>query len=263
MHKNLFFLCLAAFMHLNQTARAETIDTIQTRPGVSLSYLLLEHREANKIVILFAGGKGALNLQKNNEKPVISWGKKNFLVRSRDLFQQAGSHVIVVDAPSDRQGKNGMLYGFRTSQDHVLDIQALVDHLSKRYQLPIWLVGTSRGTESVAYLAVNKIASIAGIILSASLSEPNRKGTSLTEMQLNNINLPTLVISHQKDGCKTTPPKGSKEIYNQIINSPRKELKLVDGGKSSERKPCKGHSHHGFIGIEEKVIGIMDDFMAK
>ena len=83
----------------------------------------------------------------------------NFLVRSSALFADAGFITAIVDSPSDRPegplgGRDGgMTDDFRQSSMHLTDIRAVVDFLVDEGAREIYLIGTSRGTLSVAYLA--------------------------------------------------------------------------------------------------------------
>jgi predicted alpha/beta-fold hydrolase len=61
--------------------------------------------------------------------------------------------AAIVDAPSDQQGGWGMADEFRLSEAHFTDMSAVVEEMQRRFpQLPLFLVGTSRGTVSVASL---------------------------------------------------------------------------------------------------------------
>ena len=75
----------------------------------------------------------------------------NFLVRSAPLFARAGFVAVIADAPSDESG--GMDDHFRSSKAHHADIRGAVDFLVSEGVSRVFLVGTSRGTVSAAYLA--------------------------------------------------------------------------------------------------------------
>src|SRR4029450_2619816 len=84
----------------------------------------------------------------------ISWGKGNFLVRTRALFAQQGLLVAVIDAPSDRQ-LPPYLSGFRQAREHAADVRAVIAWTKKEAAVPVWLVGTSRGTQSAGSIATS------------------------------------------------------------------------------------------------------------
>jgi len=62
--------------------------------------------------------------------------------------------VVVVDAPSDRQNPPD-LSGFRGTPEHITDLKAVIAWLRKQADVPVWLVGTSCGTESAAFAATS------------------------------------------------------------------------------------------------------------
>ena len=249
-------LCVTELVHAN-----EELIIIETRQGVTQKFLLLEPDNPVSSVILFAGGKGTLNLSSYSGSPTIKWGKNNFLVRSRDMFAKHGFMVAVVDAPSDQKSKTGMLGGFRSSMDHVKDIDLVISYLREVANVPVWLVGTSRGTESATYIAINSKQNPDGLVLTSSMAVPNSKGTPVTEMDLQSITIPTLVVANTDDGCRKTPPEGAKEIAGMLTNSKRVEVKMFSGGDAPISKPCKSMSYHGFFGIENEVVNYISDFI--
>jgi len=97
------------------------------------------------VAVLFAGGKGAMQLSLDG---AIGWGRGNFLIRSRPLFSRHGIVTAIIDAPSDHP--RNLHNGFRRSPEHAADIGAVIGHLRRIYRVPVWLVGTSQGTLSVA-----------------------------------------------------------------------------------------------------------------
>lgn len=101
---------------------AEQVVDITTRPGVNQRLLVLGPENPKAVAILLAGGHGGLQI---DAKGSMTWGKGNFLVRSRQLFVDQGLMVAVVDAPSDRQ-REPFLSGFRGTREHVADLKAVI-----------------------------------------------------------------------------------------------------------------------------------------
>lgn len=228
---------------------AEETVTLNTRGDVTMKFRLISGKNPVASVILFPGGKGKIKV---SDYGIGKTG--NFLVRTRNLFARQGIMVAVVDAPSDRQGEEGMMFGFRTSPEHVIDIDAIIDYLQKRASVPVWLIGTSRGTESAAHVADLTGRKIQGLVLTSSMSRPNAKGLALTEMDLDKIKVPVLITTHKNDRCRVTPPGGAKKIKKALVNAPVVEIKYYTGGKKSKSKPCKAKSQHGYFGIEDEVV---------
>src|SRR5215813_5817400 len=128
---------------------AQRVVDIPTRPGVTQRMLVLLPPDPKAAVILFAGGHGGLHIFPNGS---FGWGEGNFLVRSRQLFADKGLLVAVVDAPSDRLS-SPFLAGFRQRPEHAADTKAVIAWAREAAKGPVWLVGTSRGTQSAAYAA--------------------------------------------------------------------------------------------------------------
>jgi dienelactone hydrolase len=251
----IFFLLVTSSLH------AEELVKLETRTGVEQRFILIKPEKPVASVILFAGGKGALDLSSLLGSPTINWGKNNFLVRTRDLFAKNNFIVAVVDAPSDKQTKKGMLGGFRDSQEHVEDIDKVIDYLRKQANVPVWLIGTSRGTESATNIAIHSNKQPYGLVLTSSMSVSNPKGTSINDMDLEKIQIPTLLVANTDDGCNKTPPEGAQEIADKLISSKKVEVKMFSGGDRPISKPCNAMSHHGFLGIENSVVDYISTFI--
>jgi hypothetical protein len=134
--------------HAQASAAPKVVD-IPTRPGITQRFLYIVPANPKGSVILMAGGHGGLQIYPGGS---FGWGAGNFLVRTRQLFADAGFAVAVIDAPSDRQSKP-FLAGFRQTPEHAADIKAVITWLRQQTPGPVWLAGTSRGTQSVGYIA--------------------------------------------------------------------------------------------------------------
>ena len=238
------------------TYAAELIS-LDTRQGVQQKFILIKPEKPVASVILFAGGNGILELSGSSS---INQKENNFLIRSRDYFVDHGFIVAIIDAPSDHQEKPGMLFGFRDSDEHMTDMDHVIGYLKKQAKLPVWLVGTSRGTESAANVAIESKQNPHGLVLTSSMSVENAKGTAVNEMELEKIKIPTLIVAHEDDGCHVTPPEASEEIKEMLTNSKKVEVKIFTGGSESGRA-CKGRSFHGFEDIEESVVNHIAKFI--
>ena len=254
----LFIGLLTLLLCAPATLLAEDSITLDTRPGVKQSFLLLTPAQKPvATVILFAGGNGHIQL----DGVSIAWGKNNFLVRTRQQFADAGFLVAVVDAPSDRQGSNGMLGGFRVSPEHVMDIEVVIRHLKQQASVPVWLVGTSRGTESAAHVAIHGKQRTDGVVLTSSMSEANSNGKAVTEMALDRVKVPVLIVAHRDDGCHQTPAQGAERIKQRLTAAPKVEVRYFMGGDPPRSKPCEAQSAHGFLGIETEVVDAIAGFI--
>ncbi len=223
---------------------------IPTRPGVTQRLLLLRPAQPQAVVLLLAGGHGGLRLFDNGTP---RWGDNNFLVRTRALFAEQGLAVAVLDVPSDRQ-RPPFLEGFRQTAEHASDLKATIAWLRSQWGLPVWLVGTSRGTQSVAFVATELAGSEGpdGIVLSSSILADERS-RAVPAMPLERIRVPVLVLHHERDGCRLCAFSQVPALMDGLKSSPRKQLLAFTGGVS-EGDPCHAMAHHGFNGIEADVV---------
>ena len=252
MRDRLGLLSLVLFITLAaaSASAAEKVVDIPTRPGVTQRFLLISPPDPRAAVVLFAGGHGGLQL---SESGALQWGHGNFLVRSAPLFASRKLTVAIIDAPSDRQSAPH-LGGFRQSAEHAADVQAVVAWLREHTRLPVWLVGTSRGTQSAAAVALRSGAHAGpdGIVLTATILS-DKRSRPVTDMALEKLRIPVLVVHHEQDACRSTLFSDVPRLMEKLTSAPRKELIAVRGGKD-EGNPCAGRAYHGFNGLEEDVI---------
>lgn len=241
---------LVFFVLLSSTSFAEQtgFHSLSTRADVEQPFWLIEPDNAKHIVILFTGGNGRLDI---DESGIAKEG--NFLVRTRQQFADQGMVVAVVDKPTDRE----KLFRFRKTDKHAKDIKAVMDFLRKRHpDKPLWLVGTSRGTLSVANVAarVKGKQGPDGIVLTSSVTRKSKKNRdSHEDIGLSDITVPTYIVHHEEDECVVTPFDEAEMLMESLSSVKVKEFKGFSGGETVGN-PCKGKSYHGFLGIEEKVV---------
>lgn len=225
----------------------EQVLTLTTRPGVTQRLLLLE--PAGKPVaslILFTGGDGVLKLGDDGQ---LHAGAGNFLVRTRQRWAEQGFQVAVVDAPSDHPD-NLNRADFRSSAEHAQDIAQVIDSLRQRAAVPVWLVGTSRGTTSAASVAIRLQGKVDGVVLTSTI---NRERGSVVDLALPQLTQPVLVVQHQHDQCKVTLYQNVQPVMEGLQSARSKELLLVDGGLD-KGDPCQPWAAHGYNGIEADVV---------
>ncbi len=241
-------------------ASTTQFKSFKTRPNVKQGFLLLKQENQKPVasVILFAGGHGNLDLSGTN----IGWGKGNFLVRTREDFLHQGFIVAVVDAPSDRKTKSGMYYGFRHSAEHAIDIKAVIEEMRRVADVPVWLIGTSAGSPSVANIAsrLPPPAGPDGVVFTSS-GEPNYKGNSVFNAPLDRIKVPALVVHHKDDACPSCPYSGAINLERALSSSRNKKLVGIEGGSHPRGNVCNAFHYHGYIGKEKEVVKIISDWI--
>jgi hypothetical protein len=250
---SLLTLALAApFLPAYAQTAARVVD-IPTRPGVTQRFLYIAPEAPKAAAILYAGGHGGLQLYPNGS---FGWGANNFLARTRQSFVDDGIAVAVIDAPSDRQSPP-FLDGFRTTPEHAEDARAVIAWLREQLHVPVWLVGTSRGTQSVASIAIALAGADGGgpdgIVLTSTILRDNRGGDPVTSMNLAALKIPVLVVHNKDDACKLCPVSETNTLMQKLTQSPATKLMLVSGG-TSHGDACGASAYHGFNGIESDVV---------
>ena len=242
-------------------AHCQEIVTLQTRPGVTQSFFIanMGSQKAEAAALLFIGGGGNIGLRMEEGQPKFSAG--NFLPRSRAEFIRNGILPVIMDNPSDQQSGRGMSDEFRAGAAHATDIRAVVAEVKKRFPgLPVFLVGTSRSTISVAHLAVALSDDVSGAVLTSSLfvaGSPSRPRQELAAFNWRTIKVPLLVVHHDHDACWATPYLEATRVGKQF------PLITVTGGKPAESDPCEPLSAHGFYGREAETVDAIGAWMLK
>ncbi len=231
---------------------APRVVDIPSRSGVTQRLVYISTPGAKATVILFAGGHGGLQI---NGAGSYRWGANNFVVRSRQQFADAGLNVAVIDAPSDRQSPP-YLSGYRQMPEHTADVTAVIAWLRQQSPVPVWLVGTSRGTQSAAFIATELTPAQGGpdgIVLTSTILTDNN-GRAVPKMPLERITVPVLVVHHQQDGCRHCAISDMPRLMDKLATTPKAELMTFTGGQS-QGDPCEAMAYHGFNGIEANVTG--------
>ncbi len=220
-------------------ARAEETINLPTRPGVTESILFTGVAHPVASLIMFPGNFGLVRAVRGN-----------FLIRVVPNFVALDFNVAVADSPSDQP--NGMVDGFRMSEAHATDIAAVIAFLRQRAAVPVWLVGTSRGTISAASVGVRLgPAQVAGVVLTSTVW-----AMSIPQVPLEQLRVPTLLVHNRNDGCKESPFDFAAAGLNRLSAAPTKELIAVAGGRSRSAA-CEAQSPHGYYGIEDQVVPLI------
>ncbi len=229
------------------SAQSVRVVDVPSRPGVNQRILLITPDAPKAVAILFAGGAGDINIADDGR---LEKGG-NFLVRSREFFAEQGFIVAVFDKPSDRADLNN----FRQTAGHVADVKAVMAWLRSQTKLPIWLVGTSRGTQSAAFVAEqlkDDAQAPDGLVLTSTMLKDDRD-TPVTDLGMDKLKLPVLVVHHEQDSCKHCLYSDIPKLMDKLIASQRKQLFSFTGGVSTGNV-CGARAYHGFNGIERSVV---------
>jgi pimeloyl-ACP methyl ester carboxylesterase len=173
-------------------------------------------------------------------------------VRSRGLFAEEGLLVAVLDVPSDHAAGYGR---FRVSKEHAQDVAAVIAALKALAPVPVWLVGTSKGTVSAAFIAGRlRQGGPDGVVLTSSITDRSREtADTVVDATLDEIRVPTLIVHHKQDACVVTRYNSARLLPRQLTRTPRKEFVSFEGGLSVG-DPCEAFAYHGYNGIEREVV---------
>lgn len=237
----------------NEVCAEGVLLKVPTRPGIKTALFWEEAQAPSATVLLFPGGGGGFGAVQDGRAQ-----GGNFLVRSASYFLTNGFNVAIFGRPSDM---DDIGWSERTGADHVADVRAVLEYVRQKSPLPIWLVGTSRGTVSATAAAIQiQDPAIAGLVLTSSVVRFETPG-SVVHQDLAAIRLPVLVYHHAKDGCKHCRPHEVPAIMHGLKNAPTKKLMLVEGGANPTGDVCAGQHWHGFIGMEQQAIDAITAWM--
>jgi pimeloyl-ACP methyl ester carboxylesterase len=233
---------------------AEELVELATRANVTQSFLYAAPADPRAIAILFPGGDGIADLAALRGRFELARG--NFLIRSRIHFLDAGIATVLLTTPSDQAA--GMQDHFRLGREHATDVSAVIDTLREKHKgVPVFLVGTSRGTVSAAGAASTVDVAIAGVVLTATVTQPagRRSPPGLGGFDFARIKARLLFVHHRDDACLASPYSGARRIGERFA------LITVHGGDPPRAEPCQALTPHGFLGQEKKTVQAIANWM--
>jgi hypothetical protein len=297
------------------TSRYQSVLGVET--AVAVPYMKHEPSGTVKaIVVLLPGGQGQAGLVPDpcidnsppcDPVPVASAGN-NFLVRSAQVFADRGFRTLTIDQPSPLPSGDHLPNGgncgdpnnqdcydlYRQSQRNALDIAAVVRKENPGHK-PVFLVGTSRGTESA--VAQNGLG--VGIVLSspvtlAAVSPPTDPPTAgipnpcdgnhtpyvddcyYGALKASIVKVPVQIVQHADDpvttnNCYVAPATSAMDLRDDVklngdggagvdtfFRSMSGGFQVVDPATGEVVDACGAQSFHGFLGIELEAVHRMD-----
>jgi hypothetical protein len=219
-----------------QAVAAEEIARAQPAGGAAFDYLLTSQPgPVRYAVILMPGGRGILNPRIENGRIAVALGG-NFLIRSRGLFADGEFVAASTDAT--------------TTPDRIL---AIVNDLQRRFgpQLQVYVLGTSRSTESTMALAAPLDGRVAGFVHSSSMN-------GIASLDPRRYRSRHLIVYHRRDACYATRPSaGAASAASYGTDTIEMEGGTSIGGD------CDAYAHHGYNGIERETVDRIKAWIAK
>lgn len=171
----------------------------------------------------------------------------NFLIRSRRFLVDADIATLLVDCRSDSGDECSPSY--QSSPQREQDLRKLILEVKRANPTieSVWLVGTSGGTITSAYIATSVSDLYSGFIHTSTIVRPADSFWSVMgSVNYGKASIPQLFIHHLRDPGKQTPHTGVEEIANKY----RLPLVTVVGSA-----PVRGAiDEHSFIGREREVM---------
>ena len=225
------------------------------------------------VVVLIGGGDLNMNFSGNTTTGVAAGtGGGNFVVRTAQLFADAGYLTIAINKPSDQPPAGSTdttadADQYRVSVKHAVDILKILKRVNTQ-NLPVFLAGTSRGAISAA--AANLIAT--GVSLSSAVTSNGSNSSylyvgdpSVANLQTSFIKRPVHVLWNMSDNCSVTTPADSQGLYDSLSLTTSAAFNTVTGGvrvtqvgnglTSADIGDCQAYDYHGYFGIETTAVG--------
>ncbi len=244
----------------------ESLETVSSRGGDQKFLLIKPDGKPTASVILFTGGMGQLSLSSFAGSPSVGEKKKNFLVRTRDLFAEHGFLVATVDT---HEGMPKMSPIWRMGKEHAEDISAVVTYLKQQADVPVWVVGTSMGSFSAANMGIRLNGTIHGVVLTSTPNDMRPEWKMIYEhhprgvisMELDRVTGPAFIAAHEHDVCDGTNPKYTSDLANAFSSSPNVEKIVFSGPDVRIGGACGGMGPHGFLNMESEVVDAIAKFI--
>jgi pimeloyl-ACP methyl ester carboxylesterase len=225
---------------------------VPTRDSVVTTLFWEAVPDAKATVLLFPGGAGGFGKFEDGKATGM-----NFLVRSEPYFVGNGFNVAIFGRPSDSQDLD---YADRISDTHLTDVHKVLEFVKQKANVPVWLVGTSRGTVSATAAAIKLQGEMAGVVLTSSVVSYKKPG-AVPKQDLDRIKVPVLVLHHAKDACPLCQPHEVPAILRGLKNAPIKKEIMVSGGGNPTGNVCEALHWHGFIGAERETVDLIANWI--
>ncbi len=243
---------------LSETLISVGLTATKKQVGV---YSTLKGSEAKplKLAVLLPGSPSVV-------RPVVEDGvmtqsrlNGNFLIRARRFLVNEHIASLIVDCHSESGDHCESHY--QASKQRQEDVDALIAEVRKRQPsiTEVWLVGTSKGTISSSFMPLHNPGGYAGVIHTASITEPYAKNSyrELGGFDYGKVKVPQVFVHHVADPCPLTTYSGAKGIAEKY----KIPLVSVSGGSGFQGHVCAAFTEHGFRGKEKEVMNALVDII--
>jgi hypothetical protein len=242
-------------------ASAATTTTVADVPTARGTIRIAHYRPDLPLANLYvmSGGDGVLRLQAAGTGIGDNFAFSPVL-RNRQALLDAGYALIMIDAPSDMQASPGIPFAHRTTAAHADELREVLSAVQGRDNLPAWMLGFSAGGPSVANVAINAPRSTPfGLIL---LSPNTGFAQHLLTLNLEAIQRPTLLLTHELDTCDGTSPANAPVVMSRLsATEARRHVSFTGGSFGSRGGGCDSTGHHGLGGNDAQFMGELTGWM--
>ena len=140
--------------------------------------------------------------------------------------------------------------------------------MKKKADVPVWLIGHSRGTFSAANGAIRLGNLVSGLVLASTITKSREKyaiykthPNGVLNMDLASIKVPTLVLANKPDSCASSPASNAEKVVKALTGSSAAAVKVY-GDEDPDGDNCKWGGPHHFAGFEDKIEAAIVEFIA-
>lgn len=183
----------------------------------------------------------------------------NFLIRARRHLLDGNIASLIVDCHSE--SGDICTSAYQASKQRQEDVDTLVAEIKRRSPsiTEVWLIGTSMGTISSAFMPVHNQSGYAGAIHTATITEPYavKSYKELGDFDYKKSSTPQFFVHHVNDPCYLTTYSSAKAI-SEKYSVP---LIAVSGGANFQGGLCAAFTEHGFRGKEKEVMNAISEII--
>jgi hypothetical protein len=231
------------------------------------------------VVVLIGGGDLNMKFSGNTATGVAGGtGGGNFVVRTAQLFADAGYLTIAINKPSDQPPAGSIdstrdADQYRISVKHAVDILKVLKHFNTQ-NLPVFLAGTSRS--AISAVAANLIATGVSLSSAVTINTDNSShlyvgDPSVANLQTSFVQRPVHVLWNTSDNCSVTTPTDSQDLYTSLSGTTTATYNTVTGGvrvtqpgnglTSADIGDCQAFDYHGYFGMETTAVGYITGWL--
>ncbi len=207
--------------------------------------------EASKLLVLLPGYPSVVRPKMGNgvmqDSPLLG----NFLIRARRFLVTENVMTLLVDCHT--QVGDVCKPEYQATPDRYRHVKAVID--AAKIKLPsikqVYLLSTSAGSISSAFMAQYGQAEFSGVIHTASIDPTAyRSYTQLANFDYSAITIPQAFIHHVEDPCSIT----QYSYIRSVAEKYQVPLVSVSGGSDFRGQPCMAFTQHGFRNKELVVM---------